>query len=316
MQPKPVALPRPPRAEMSASVGLESFRSSSALLEDTLSRREALAYELELLDAEVERLAIESICGNTDDTQDVERYDGSLGVPRRFVDDHERPIGQLQWLADLSSRFSGPGESAGNVSNVRWGSGGLFADDLFVTAGHCFDRFGGGWRRPQRNGQTIEPAEIASLMKVNFGYQIDGQTGQLRTATAFPVVELIDYRLGNLDFAIVRLGENNDQKLPGELFGTLNIAPSDLTTPNAMLCMIQHPAGRPKKIEAGPMLRNVGGQIAYDSLDTLGGSSGSPILGPNGNVVGVHTNGGCTSFSGFNYGVAIGAVRAASSVIN
>lgn len=83
------------------------------------------------------------------------------------------------------------------------------------------------------------------------------------------------------------------------------------------MCMIQHPSGRPKRIEAGPMLSNVGGQMAYDSIDTEGGSSGSPILGAGlGQVVGVHTNGGCTAISGFNFGVAIGAIRAASSVLS
>jgi V8-like Glu-specific endopeptidase len=63
------------------------------------------------------------------------------------------------------------------------------------------------------------------------------------------------------------------------------------------------------------MLRNTAGQIAYDSLDTLGGSSGSPILSLAGEIVGVHTNGGCSTFNGFNFGLAIGAIRAASSIV-
>ena len=74
--------------------------------------------------------------------------------------------------------------------------------------------------------------------------------------------------------------------------------------------------GVPKRIEAGPMHQNTSGQISYDSLDTLGGSSGSPILSDTGEVVGVHTNGGCTAFSGFNRGVAIDAIRNASSIVN
>jgi V8-like Glu-specific endopeptidase len=73
--------------------------------------------------------------------------------------------------------------------------------------------------------------------------------------------------------------------------------------------------GFPKRIEAGPMFQNTSGQISYDSLDTQGGSSGSPILSDSGELVGVHTNGGCTAFSGFNFGVAIGAIRDASSIV-
>jgi len=34
----------------------------------------------------------ESICGVTDDSQDVEMYDGSLGVTQAFVTTHQRPV--------------------------------------------------------------------------------------------------------------------------------------------------------------------------------------------------------------------------------
>ena len=314
MKPKPVALPRPPRAE--AAVTADVNNQPDRRLLDMLSRRDALAYELELVDAELEHFALESICGAADDTQDVETYDGTLGVTRAFVDQHEGPVGQLQWLDDLAQRFAGPDESPGNVAGVRWGSGGLIDEFRFITAGHCLDKTGGGWQRPRRGGVIIQPQEIATLMRVNFNYQIARDTGQLRPGVPFPVVELSEYRLGGLDYAILVLGRNNAGQSPGELFGDLQIAARDLNDNDAMLCLIQHPSGRPKRIEAGEMLHNVGGQIAYDSLDTQGGSSGSPVLSPDGEVVGVHTNGGCSAFSGFNYGVAIDAIRNASSVIN
>jgi len=314
MIPKPVALPRPPRdetVEMS-----ESLADSTQLLKQAMERRQRLALELELADADVERLAIESICGATDDTQDVELYDGTRGVTRAFVDTHERAIGQLQWLDDLAARFSGPGESPGDVAGVRWGSGGLIANDLFLTAGHCFDTFGGGWVRPSRNGQTITSSEVATLMRVNFLYQLDGVSSTVRAGEAFPVTALLEHRVGGLDFAIARLGANTAGQLPGDVYGVLGLAEDDLTTAGAILCMIQHPSGRPKRIDAGPLHQNVGGKIEYGTLDTEGGSSGSPILSTAGEVVGVHTNGGCTRFSGANYGVALGAIRLASVVID
>jgi V8-like Glu-specific endopeptidase len=316
MNPKPVALPRPHRVEAAVAAVLAAVGHPDRQLQDMLRRRETLALELGLVDAEIERVAFESICGQQDDTQDVELYDGSLGVTRTFVDQHEPPVGQLQWLDDLPQRFSGPNDSPGDVAGVRWGSGGLFADDLFITAGHCFDQHGGGWQRPRRNGVTIEPIEIAILMRVNFNYQINGATGQKRPGEPFPVEQLLEYRLGNLDFAIVRLGRNSAGRLPGEVYGTLQLAPQNLTNVGAMLCLIQHPSGRPKRIEAGPMRHNQAAQIAYDSLDTEGGSSGSPILSTTGEIVGVHTNGGCAAFSGFNFGVPIGSLRTASSIIN
>lgn len=316
MNPKPVALPRPPRIEAAVNTTFSLGGPPDRQIQDLLRRRDVLALELGLLDAEIERGALESICGLNDDTQDVELYDGTLGIARAFVDQHEPSVGQLQWLDDLPLRFNGPGESPGDVNAARWGSGGLFANDLFITAGHCFDQNGGGWRRPQRRGVTIEPPEIATLMKVNFNYQRNGQTNELRPGQPFPVAELREYRLGGLDFAIVRLGPNAAGQLPGDVFGTLALAARDISEAGAMLCLIQHPSGRPKCVEAGPMLHNRGGQIAYDSLDTEGGSSGSPILSAAGEVVGVHTNGGCSAFSGFNYGVSIGAIRQASGSLS
>jgi V8-like Glu-specific endopeptidase len=55
--------------------------------------------------------------------------------------------------------------------------------------------------------------------------------------------------------------------------------------------------------------------LRYGNLDTLGGNSGSGILDSAGRVVGVHTNGGCTSSGGTNSGVRIARIRAASSVL-
>jgi V8-like Glu-specific endopeptidase len=267
------------------------------------------------MNAEVELLVVETICGNTDDSQHVELYNGTLGVTRAFVDSHERPVGQLQWVSDLAQRFNNAGESPGNVSGVQWGSGALISDELFITAGHCFDQSGNGWIRPMRNGQTVSPQEIAALMMVNFNYQINPATGQPRQSESFPVVELIEYRAGGFDYAIARVGRNAEGDLPGERFGSLAVATANLTEEGAVLCIIQHPNGLPKKIEAGPMRSNAGSQITYNSLDTLGGSSGSAILSPTGEVVGVHTNGGCTAVGGFNFGTNIEAIRSVSSSI-
>ena len=226
MKPKPVALPRPPRAEAAVTADVNHDPKRRAF--DILSRREALAYELELVDAELEHFVVESICGGTDDTQDVETYDGTLGVTRDFVDRHERPVGQLQWLEEFAKRFAGPDESPGNVAGVRWGSGGLIDEFTFITAGHCLDQTGGGWQRPRRGGLVIEPEEIATLMRVNFNYQIAGDTGQLQPVAHFPVVKLFEYRLGGLDYAILELGKNEAEQSPGGLFGTLKVAAQDL----------------------------------------------------------------------------------------
>jgi V8-like Glu-specific endopeptidase len=114
----------------------------------------------------------------------------------------------------------------------------------------------------------------------------------------------------------VQLGRNEAGELPGEKYGQLVVAEGDLTTADAVLCVIQHPNGGPKQVEAGPLIGNSNGRVSYDRIDTLGGASGSAILsGETGEVIGVHTNGGCAAFSGANFGVAISAIRNASSIL-
>ena len=253
---------------------------------------------------------LESVCGATDDSQPVEQYDGTLGVTTGFVAAHQGAVGQLQWNNNLATLYTNPG----NVSGIRWCTGTLIANDLFLTAGHCFDQTGGGWLRPVDNttGVTITPAEIATNMHVNFNFQVD-PAGVLRVEQSFPILSLVEYRLGGLDFAIIQLSGS-----PGATWGVAQVATTDAASGN-ILCVIGHPAGWPKRIEAGPCLNVAGTTITYDDIDTLGGNSGSGILrASDGRIVGVHTNGGCGPNSpgmGFNFGVRITSIIANSPTL-
>ncbi len=254
---------------------------------------------------------LESICGVSDDSQAVEQYDGTLGVTTAFVAAHQAPACQVQWNNNLASIYTNPG----NVSGVRWGSGTMISNNLLLTCGHLFDQTGGGWERPRQNGTTniITPQEIARNMRVNFDFQVD-PAGNLRAEQSFPILELIEYRLGGIDMAICRIDGN-----PGATFGQTLVSTTDAAVPD-MLCIIGHPAGQPKRIEAGPTSAIDGNFIRYGDIDTLGGNSGSGILrASDGRLVGIHTNGGCTSTSpgggGTNFGQRIAAVIAASPTL-
>jgi hypothetical protein len=285
-----------------------------------LDKRADAARGLNQLEMQLEYMAYD-LMSKKDDPQHVEKYDGTLGVPRQFVDDYQRPVGQLRWL-DLTEKFAA--EDRGTLSGQKWGSGALIGDDLFLTAGHCFAQVHPGWEVPQRNGMPISQDEIARLMCVCFNYQINGKTGETRTDVCFPVVELVEcfpsaaYPDPNLDFAIVRLGRDEEQGLlPGKVFGSLKVAKQDLTTRNSILCIIQHPNRKEKKVEAGHLLDIREGRIAYNDIGTIAGSSGAPILdGSNGEIVGVHVKGGSLPIGGFNSGTAIGAIRHNSKILD
>ncbi|MFF2266933.1 trypsin-like serine peptidase [Cellulosimicrobium cellulans] len=250
---------------------------------------------------------LESICGATDDSQPVEQYDGTLGVTQAYVSAHQKQAVQVQWNTGLGGVFTNPG----NVDGVRWGSATLIGPDLVLTCGHLFDQSADGWVLPRQNGsmQVVTPQQIATSMHINVLFQVDA-SGVLRTEVSFPIVALVEYRLGGLDMAIVRVGGN-----PGSTYGFTAVATANPAVGD-MLAIIGHPAGMPKRVEAGPATVVTTNQIRYDDIDTLGGNSGSGILGPAGELVGVHTNGGCNAAgTGSNFGTAIVGIRAVSPTL-
>jgi V8-like Glu-specific endopeptidase len=227
---------------------------------------------------------LREVCGGRD-FQHVEQYDGSLGVTIAFVNEHQSPVCRIQWKEDLSS-FDGAEELEG----LGWGTGTMISDNLLLTAGHLFEQKGGDWNRPRVRGtnRIITPSEIARNMQVNFNYQLDSR-GNQRQEQTFPILELIEHNKGGLDMAICRIGGN-----PGTTFRHALLSTTDAVPPE-MLCIIGHPGGFFKRIEAGPATIIRGNFIRYNDIDTLGGSSGSGILrARDGRLVGIHTTSGCT----------------------
>lgn len=250
----------------------------------------------------------ETICGTTDDSQPVEQYDGTLGVSRNFADTHQGAVGVLRWHTNLASVYDNPG----NLAGLRWCTGTMISDNLFLTAGHCFDQTGGNAQRPRVNGTSniISPQEIATRMNVEFNFQVNG-AGILQSPVSVGIEELIEYRLDGLDFAIVRLAGN-----PGAQHGITRIAEDDADVGN-MICIIGHPQGQPKRIEAGPITSFDDFRVRYNDIDTMGGNSGSGLLrASDGCIVGIHTNGGCNAaMTGSNFGLRISRLRAASPTV-
>lgn len=216
-----------------------------------------------------------TICGTADDSQWVNDYDGSLGPSIAFVSSNKGPVGAL--------------ENSGADNSSKFCSGTLIANDLLLTAGHCVDRRSVG-------------------KYVSFNYERVAGGSSLLAQSHHRISAVVEDGK-RLDYAIIRLDGN-----PGATFGVAPVASADAAVGDS-LTIIGHPEGLPKKIEAGTLSAFSGDYLQYGDLDTLGGNSGSGILDASGRIVGVHTNGGCTSTGGANSGVRISKIRATSSTL-
>jgi Trypsin-like peptidase domain len=270
-------------------------------------------------------VSTESQCGPVNDLQQVELYDGSLGISIDYVRHNEPSTALFQWLPASQISMRLPAVLPGNVGEARWCTGTLISDNLVLTAGHCFDvqRNQFGWTTPFRpgpDGQPLyeAPETLATLFVVQFGYQVSRHTGLPRTPFSFPAEQLLEYRRGGLDYAIVRLAKDRNGLEAGSLVKPALVA-SSMITPSDRLAIIQHPNGEPKSVGAGALLKQSGSDLFYDDIDTLGGSSGSAVRNQEGAIAGVHTHGGCLPQAdrnriNANIGVDIKAIAEVSDV--
>lgn len=253
---------------------------------------------------------LQSICGLSSELRDVELYDGRFGLPTAFVNRHRLAVGLVRWRADLFARYR---EESGNVAGRGWCTGTLIDDDLFLTAGHCLDNEDTATLTlpREKGGIPLEPAVMAREFTVQFRFETPALASADPYAYSADVVRLEEYSRSNPDYALLRLSGR-----PGLNNGVARLSPVD-SRPGLPIALLQHPRAEPMKVGAGTVARLLGPKITYNSIDTLDGSSGAGILDAvTGKLVGIHTNGGCTSGGdGENYGVTIGALTAASQFL-
>ena len=144
----------------------------------------------------------------------------------------------------------------------------LVSENLAMTNNHCI---------PGKNGDAIRA-------KIEMGYY-----RLLSPIRAFKVNPIPIAREIGADFAIVHV-----EGSPGKKYGFLQMAETFVQS-GSDLKIIHHPGGKPKKISQEDCFAGKTKGLKYDhfrhSCDTIGGSSGSPILNEENLVVGIHHSG-------------------------
>ncbi len=175
------------------------------------------------------------------------------GVPQLSV--RERAIGKLQFVANGVPKTC---------------SGFLVSESLFMTNEHC-----------------IANAADCKSAVATFGYQYSLEN-VLQLGTQYQCSEFI-HADKKLDFALIALAGN-----PGGAWGTLRLS-DRLANPGEQSFLIQHPAGVPKQISrkgchvSAVKVQGNGQETDVAHVcDTARGSSGSPLLGFDHDVIALH----------------------------
>ena len=149
-------------------------------------------------------------------------------------------------------------------------TGFLIADDLLMTNQHC-----------------VSDQAVCETTVAIFGYQYHAE-GHLDPGRQHRCLSVEDTHYEH-DVAVLKLAD-----APGEDWGRLDFAAKDPVDGEDLL-LIQHPAGQPKQVSKtdctvlGPSSDGRGKDTDFaHGCDTLGGSSGSPVINLRGQVVGLH----------------------------
>lgn len=158
---------------------------------------------------------------------------------------------------------------------IHLGTGWVVAPGLIMTNHHVVNA-------RKENEPAAHESDLrvqATTMTVLFDYDDEGVSG-----TPVSVVELLAWD-PVLDYALVRIDDTSRAALRRAATAVADISPRSAMVVN----IIQHPDGRPKRfgIRNNLVTAATPTEIRYFT-DTLGGSSGSPVLNDSWEVVGLH----------------------------
>jgi len=209
-------------------------------------------------------------------TFQISRYTSDIEDPLLSIYEEDRREHTVAVTSDIPALIT-PAKAVGHIDfstgrEYKSCTGFMISDDLMMTNAHC-----------------INSTERCRSAVVTFGYRLNMDFTWARRSQ-YRCVTLVGPANNALDMAIIRLtGDPGRTEVWGKLTPALSSA--------GPLFMIQHPERQPQQISreacdiATPSAVGNDPTLQTDfghTCDTLGGSSGSPLVNAAGAVVGLH----------------------------
>jgi len=175
------ALPYPPQTRRKLDALKGNTSSTTEVIEKLKAGRDALRYQLELIESDLAALSSLNESSSRGDTKRPEETKVQ-NFPTQFSTLRSR-VGQLGWNEDMAESFLAIGDSPGNVSGKSWTNGLLLNNDLFLTTAHSLAGSGNGWQWPSRGGRGLLPSELAELFNVRLSDELLNNKGSRHSSS-------------------------------------------------------------------------------------------------------------------------------------
>ncbi len=197
----------------------------------------------------------------------VGTYSGNQGISQDFVAEHKGAVVQ----------FNGPGGSC---------TGTYLPNNLVLTAAHCFGA-AGDISDPVAKALALN--NYAAQSQVLFNHEHDSNGSPIQ-ADSFSINEVLEHKLGGLDYALIRIDPAAALLHPvARLSDDLPLGIGDT------VIAINHTGGQRKSVSTGVFNGQYKDNAWYEAidLDLVGGASGGALLNKNGYAVSVTAATGC-----------------------
>jgi hypothetical protein len=255
--------------------------------------------------------ALEAACRSGETWADVETSSGCGGSFSADEKRRSKPVGLLHWDQDLAAA---PGADPKTlVTDVRWCSGVLLGERLFLTSALCFDRdkvAALGWTLPPN---VESPSDFCAHLHVDFAYQVQAETGEVyenggHAGTSYRCERVVEMEGGGVPYVLLSL-----EGCPGKTYGAAKPG-TTLAAPDAPFEVLHHPYGQPKSVSCGTVLSVTDDLLTYEDAEVAGASTGAGIFHADGSLAGMHVYGGCSGTSSA-YGIPIARIVNSSLVL-